>query len=300
MTLHDTWTVLGDPTQMHQILLNLAVNARDAMPNGGTLSVGVENCALDEQYVAMNHDAKPGRYVMISVSDSGTGIAPDLLDKIFEPFFTTKDLSKGTGLGLSTVMAIVKSHGGIIDVYSEPGRGTTFKIYLPAMEEFIEVQSESPEEFSFPRGNGETVLVVDDEASVLAITCQTLQAFGYRVLQATDGTEAVVIYADQQAEIAAVLTDMMMPVMDGPATIHALTKMNPDVKIIAVSGLGSHVDFNRASGARVKSFLMKPYTAGTLLKTLRAVLDEVPEIVAKIDLSNQPATTLQPTSRETR
>ena len=132
----ETWTILGDPTQVHQILLNLCVNARDAMPNGGSLTVTVENRVLDEQYAAMNIQAKPGRYVQISVTDTGTGIPPDLVDKIFEPFFTTKELNKGTGLGLSTVMAIVKSHDGIINVYSEPGKGTTFKVYLPAMEAF--------------------------------------------------------------------------------------------------------------------------------------------------------------------
>src|SRR6202041_1434246 len=127
-------TMLGDPTQLHQVLLNLCVNARDAMPNGGILSVGVESRVLDEEYAAMNIQARPGRYVMISVTDTGTGMSRDLQDKIFEPFFTTKELNKGTGLGLSTVMAIIKSHDGIINVYSEPGQGTTFKVYLPALE----------------------------------------------------------------------------------------------------------------------------------------------------------------------
>ena len=131
---NDTWTILGDPTQVHQILLNLCVNARDAMPNGGNLTIAVENCELDEQYVAMNIQAKPGRYVLFSVTDTGTGMPPELIEKIFEPFFTTKELNKGTGLGLSTVMAIVKSHEGIINVYSEPGNGTTFKVYFPAIE----------------------------------------------------------------------------------------------------------------------------------------------------------------------
>ena len=141
---NDTWTIFGDPTQVHQILLNLCVNARDAMPNGGSISIGVENCVLDEQYVAMNIPTKAGRYVQISVTDSGTGIPPAVLDKIFEPFFTTKELNKGTGLGLSTVMAIVKSHGGNVNVYSELSNGTTFKIYLPAMQ----AASGSAERFS--------------------------------------------------------------------------------------------------------------------------------------------------------
>ena len=168
----DIHTIMGDPTQVHQILLNLAVNARDAMPNGGNLSVSAENCLLDEHYAATHLDARPGRYVMISVTDSGTGIEPELMDKIFEPFFTTKELSKGTGLGLSTVMAIVKSHGGVVNVYSEPSRGTTFKVYLPVMETLAEGFLARPEESGFPRGNGETILIVDDEDSILTITGQ--------------------------------------------------------------------------------------------------------------------------------
>jgi PAS domain S-box-containing protein len=271
---NDTWTILGDPTQVHQVLLNLCVNARDAMPNGGSLTVCVENCVLDEQYAAMNIQAKAGRYVNISVTDSGTGMPPELIEKIFEPFFTTKELNKGTGLGLSTVMAIVKSHDGIINVYSEPGQGTTFKVYLPATETSSEARKEQSEAAGLPRGNGETILVIDDEASILTITGQTLQAFGYQVLTATDGADAVTVYAKHENEIAVVLTDMMMPVMDGPATIHALMRMNPAIKIVAASGLNANGGVAKVSGAGVKHFLTKPYTAGTLLKTMRAILDE--------------------------
>jgi len=271
---HDTWTIFGDPTQVHLILLNLCVNARDAMPNGGTLNISVENCVLDEQYVGMSVEARAGRYVNISVTDSGAGIPPGLLDKIFEPFFTTKELSKGTGLGLSTVMGIVKSHEGIINVYSEPGRGTTFKVYLPAMEISSEGLNEQEEEASLPRGNGETVLVVDDEVSILSITSQTLQAFGYRVLTAMDGAEAVGIYAEHKGEIAVVLTDMKMPFMDGPATIRALMRINPAIKIIAASGLNAGEDMLKVSGVSLKHSLTKPYTAGTLLRTMRTILDD--------------------------
>ena len=270
----DSWLILGDPTQVHQILLNLCVNARDAMPNGGSLNLSLENSVLDEHYVAMHAGAKAGRYVMISVADTGAGIPPGVIDKIFEPFFTTKDINKGTGLGLSTVMAIVKSHDGVINVYSEPGKGTTFKVYLPAMELSVEARKEQELQASLPRGNGETILVVDDEASILAITSQTLQAFGYRVLTAEDGADALGAYAQHRHEIAVVLTDMMMPIMDGAATIHALTKMNPGVKIIAASGLNPNGSVARVSGTVVKHFLTKPYTAGTLLKTVRAVLEE--------------------------
>jgi PAS domain S-box-containing protein len=270
-----TWTILGDPTQVHQILLNLCVNARDAMPNGGSLSVGVENRLLDEQYAAMNFQAKPGRYVMISVTDSGTGIPPKILEKIFEPFFTTKDINKGTGLGLSTVTAIVKSHEGFVTVYSEPGEGTAFKVYLPAMETGAQARDQESEIVSLPRGNGETILVIDDEISIRTITSRTLDTFGYRALAATDGAEAVAVYAENKKEIAVVITDMMMPIMDGPATIHALMRINPAVKIVAASGLNSPGGVAKASIAGVKHFLTKPYTAGTLLKTIRAILDEV-------------------------
>ena len=268
------WTILGDPTQVHQVLLNLCVNARDAMPHGGNLIIGVENTVLDEHYSAMNLQAKPGRFVKISVTDSGTGIPQEIIDKIFEPFFTTKELNKGTGLGLSTLMAIVKSHEGIVNVYSEPGKGTTFNVYLPAAETSPDAGKERPTEASLPRGKGETVLVVDDEAAILNITQRTLQAFGYKVMIASDGAEALAVYAEKKHEIAVVLTDMMMPVMDGSSLIRVLTRMNPAIKIVAASGLSTNRSGNKAPGPGVKHFLTKPYTAETLLKTLRAILDE--------------------------
>jgi len=271
---NDTWTILGDPTQVHQILMNLCVNARDAMPHGGSLTIDVENCVLDAQFSAMSPEAKPGRYVNISVTDTGSGIPPDVLDKIFEPFFTTKELNKGTGLGLSTVLAIVKSHEGIVNVYSEPGKGTTFKVYLPAMELSAQAKVNESDQTALPRGNGEIILVVDDEASILVITSQTLQAFGYQVLTATDGAEAVALYAQRRNEIAVVLTDMMMPVMGGEAVIRVLTRINPAIKIIAASGLCANVNLARVPGSGVEHFLTKPYTAGALLKTLRAILEK--------------------------
>jgi signal transduction histidine kinase len=269
----DPWTIYGDPTLLHQIFLNLCVNARDAMPNGGTLTIKVENTILDEQYSTMNRQAKPGRYVLISVTDTGIGIPPEIIDKIFEPFFTTKEMGKGTGLGLSTVIGIVKSHEGVINVYSEPGKGTTFRVYLPAIDHSSDGQKKQTQSLSLPRGNGELVLIVDDEASVLTITSQTLQAFGYRVLTATDGADAVAVYAKHQNDIAVVLTDLMMPVIDGPSTIRALLRINPSVKIIAASGLNSSRDITTFPDAPIKHFLTKPYTARTLLKTLREILN---------------------------
>ncbi len=271
-TPSDLWTIMGDPTQLHQMLLNLCVNARDAMPGGGRLTITAENRRFDEQDMLMNRQAMAGPYVMLSVTDAGMGIEPDILDKIFEPFFTTKEFGKGTGLGLSTAMAIVKSHGGLINVYSEVGKGSVFKVHLPA-EACGEAAHRKTQPVGLPRGNGETILVVDDESPVLGITSDMLLAFGYRVLTATNGVEAITIYTQHQNEIAAILTDMSMPVMDGLSTIHALKKINPDAKIIAASGLHTDESMAKAARAGIKYFLNKPSTTGTLLNILREILD---------------------------
>jgi len=271
----DLWTVMGDSTQLHQVLMNLCVNARDAMPDGGHLKISAENLPLDTQYAALNPEARPGPYVVLEVEDSGTGMPPDMLDKIFDPFFTTKPVGKGTGLGLSTCMAIVKSHGGFVRVYSELGRGTTFKIYLPAVTD-VSPEEKAAAQINMPRGKGELILVVDDEASVRQITQQTLIAFGYRAVVAADGADAVAIYAKEGEGIAAVLTDMMMPVMDGPAAIQVLHRMNPQVTIIGASGLSANSHVMQASRLGVKYFLPKPYTASALLQTLREAIDNAP------------------------
>ncbi len=266
------WIVRGDPTQLHQVLLNLCVNARDAMPNGGSLLLSTSNLMLDSQYAGMNIEARPGPYVRIGVEDTGSGMPPEVVERIFEPFFTTKELGKGTGLGLSTTLAIVKSHGGFVRVYSEPGNGTRFHIYLPAHAmASSEIEQSAPE---LPRGQDQLVLVVDDEASVRMITQQTLEAFGYRVLLAADGADAISKYALGMKDIDVVLTDMMMPLMDGPATIQVLFRLNPNVRIIAASGLNANGMVTKALHAGVKHFIPKPYTAETLLKTLQQVLVE--------------------------
>jgi PAS domain S-box-containing protein len=268
---HDLWLVVGDPTQLHQVLLNLCVNARDAMPLGGTLAISAENRILDAQYASLNLEARQGPYVFIQVEDSGMGIPADVLKKIFDPFFTTKEVGKGTGLGLSTTMAIMKSHGGFIQVSSEVGIGTKFSLYLPAQTEAF---GSAPVAIAadIPRGHGELILIIDDETSVRQITQQTLQAFGYRVVLACDGAEALSVYATQGAEIAAVLTDMTMPVMDGIAAIRVLLKMNPAVRIIGTSGLSTRGYATEAAALGVKYFLQKPYTAETLLKALKELL----------------------------
>ena len=192
---------------------------------------------------------------------------------MFDQYFSTHPPGKGTGLGLSTSLAIVKNHGGFINVDSEPGKGSTFKVYLPALEVATATVAHT-EHIQIPRGNGELVLVVDDEASVRLIMAQTLQTFGYRTVTANDGGEAVAIYQQRAAEIAVVLVDMMMPVLDGPATIRQLAQINPQLKVIAASGLEPGDTQAQANRGCVKAFLPKPYTAGTLLKTLHTILSE--------------------------
>ncbi len=206
------------------------------------------------------------------MSDTGTGIPPALLDKIFEPFFTTKELSKGTGLGLSTVIGIVTSHLGTINVYSEPGKGTTFSVFLPASIGIVDAPATPVNGDEIPRGNGETILVIDDETAILTITSKTLESYGYRVLTASDGANAVAVYAEHKNEVAVVLTDMAMPIMDGPATIRALMRINPAVKIIAASGLDVNDSASKMYQIGAKHFLSKPYTSNILLKAIKQVL----------------------------
>lgn len=268
---NDLWIISADATQMHQVLMNLCVNARDAMPEGGSISIKAENAFVDENYARMHLEAKPGRFVMISVADTGPGMSPEIQSRIFEPFFTTKEMTKGTGLGLSTALTIVKSHGGFINVYSELHKGSQFTLYLPAVDKPGAVAGPALQT-DLPLGQGELILVVDDEKSIREITRGTLETFGYTVLTANDGTEALALYADKKNEIAVVLTDMVMPFMDGPATIRALQRMNPSVRIIAASGLGVGQRAGEGALEGVAVFLNKPYTAEKLLKTLAQVL----------------------------
>ncbi len=259
----------ADATQLHQVLINLAINARDAMPDGGTLSICAENLFIDEHYARMNLDALVSPYVAITVSDTGMGMSPETLDKIFEPFFTTKDVGKGTGLGLSTVMGIIKSHGGFVKVYSEVDQGSRFKVYLPSLEGSETQLTESPEILT---GHGELIFVVDDEASIREIIEMTLLAHNYKVLVAGDGIEALAVYTQHKHEIDIVLMDMMMPEMDGLSAIRVLQKINSQVKIIAVSGLSSSDKVAAAIKCGV-TFLPKPYTIQELLKTINDVLN---------------------------
>lgn len=265
----DGSSVLGDATQLHQVIMNLCVNARDAMPNGGTLTITAKNTAISERYARMNPEAKPSAYVVITISDTGTGIPDHVRDKMFEPFFTTKPFGKGTGLGLSIAHGLVKSHDGFIEVESEVGKGSEFKIYLPAIK-----TSSRPilkkETTKASRGQGETILLIEDEPLVAQVTESILKKYGYNVVTANDGAEALSIYA-QHNEVDVAIVDQMMPNMDGRSAINELHKINPNLKIIVVSGLVENAKY--VDGTDIQAFLQKPYTIDRLLKTIRVILN---------------------------
>ncbi len=272
----DIWSIMADPTHMHQVLLNLCLNSRDAMPSGGKLSIAGLNFTADLNYAALHTGADAGPYIILEVGDTGTGIPKEVGARIFEAFFTTKEPGKGTGLGLSSVLSIVKGYDGFIEFDSQPGKGTVFHVYLPAQPEQSAEKPEAEQPESLPRGHGETVLVVDDEESVLEVVQQTLENYGYNVLTARNGEQALAAYLGNQAGIGVVLTDLMMPVMDGAATIRGLRHINPQVKVIAASGLGSDPNGNSLRDLGVKYFVSKPYTAKTILQMLHDILAEGP------------------------
>ncbi|MBV9217763.1 MAG: PAS domain S-box protein [Acidobacteria bacterium] len=269
----DLWTISADPTQIHQILMNLCINARDAMSQGGTLSLSARNIHLDENYARMHIDADPGPYVLITVIDTGTGMSKDVRQRIFDPFFTTKSVGEGTGLGLSTALTLVKSHGGFINVYSEENKGTQFSIYFPSAEAVEGTTAGRPEDAP-PTGGGETVLVVDDEENIQLIVQATLEKHGYEVLTASDGTDALAVYAQNGGGISLVLTDMAMPYMDGIAMARALRKIDPDVQIIAMSGLMSPEQIAELTSLGIETYLSKPFTADQLLTAVADTLSE--------------------------
>ncbi|MCX6902030.1 MAG: PAS domain S-box protein [Verrucomicrobia bacterium] len=271
----DLWPLVADPTQLHQILLNLCLNARDAMPDGGTLVLTAANFQADDQFAAMTTDARPGPYMHLQVSDTGAGIPPEHLEKIFDPFFTTKEVGKGTGLGLATVQRVVSGHGGLVRVHSQMGKGTTFHIYLPAAPEAIAPTAPvSPT--ARLTGHGELILVVDDECPIRRITQQTLARYGYRAVTAGDGTEAISLFAQHQTEVRAVLTDLMMPGLDGLALVKILARMAPRLPVVISTGLGrdprQHEKLAALELLGVTIVLTKPYTADERLHALHAVL----------------------------
>jgi PAS domain S-box-containing protein len=266
----DLWMISADLTQLHQVLMNLCVNARDAMAEGGTLSITAGNSILDQPFIQMSHGISSGPHVVIEIKDSGHGIPAEIRDKIFEPFFTTKDLGKGTGLGLSTVAAILKSHGGFVNLSSETGRGTSFKIYLPALPTESEKRT-TESRSALPLGNGELILIVDDEAAVRDIAALTLEAHGYRVVQAQDGADGVAAYAQRVGEIQLVISDMDMPIMNGAAMIRSLERINPSVKVLSASGLVGEPRGAQASSP-LRKVLPKPFTAEQLLHAVHDLI----------------------------
>ncbi len=264
--------VIGNGTQLHQVLLNLCVNARDAMPEGGDVELAATTATLNGHLPKGADRPVSGTYVVLSVSDTGHGMSAETVDKIFEPFFTTKAEGKGTGLGLSTVIGIAKSHNGFVEVSSKVGAGTTFKVLLPAAEAAAMPKPEQKAN-SIPMGRGEQILVVDDELSLLEITRETLEASNYRVLMAQNGAEALAIYQRRHQEIHAVITDMMMPIMDGPTAVQAMRHIDSSLKVIGVTGLGSESALPKASVLKIDAFLKKPYATIDLLASLHDILN---------------------------
>ncbi|WP_171815357.1 hybrid sensor histidine kinase/response regulator [Nostoc sp. PCC 7524] len=265
----DLWNICADGNQLHQVLMNLCINARDAMPHGGSLSIYATNLFIDETSARRYLDAQVGEYVMVSVADTGSGIAPEILERIFEPFFTTKEVGQGTGLGLSTVMGIIKHHGGFVNVESTLGKGSQFQVYLPAV---TDGQQQPVREIELPKGQGELILLVDDEKSIRETAKVLLSNYNYKVLTANNGIEAIALYVEHKAEISLVFIDMTMPDMDGLTTIRTLHRINPHLKVIASSGLPSNETIAEFSSLGVKAFLSKPYTLNELLKTFSLVL----------------------------
>ena len=266
----DLWLIEGDPTQLHQVLLNLCVNARDAMPEGGNLSLTAENFDVDEQYTTMTPGLKPGPHVLISVIDNGTGIPQHVIDKIFDPFFTTKELGKGTGLGLATALGIVKSHGGTINVYST-GKGTTFRVLLPSAAS-VSQPNEPETRVELPTGHGETILIVDDESPIREVATAVLSKSGYNVLAADDGPAALALFVQQPKEIDVVLTDLVMPIMNGLVLARTLRKMDANAKVIVSSARDADYNLSELKDIGVQESLTKPYTRETLLRTVDRVL----------------------------
>jgi PAS domain S-box-containing protein len=267
----DLGTIKADPTQLEQVLMNLAVNARDAMPQGGKITIETANVEIDETYVQQHPSARPGPYVMLSVSDTGVGIDKEIQSRIFEPFFSTKEIGKGTGLGLSTVFGIVKQSGGSIGVYSELGHGTSFKIYFPRYEEapvVIRKEEEKP-----LRGGSETILLVDDAAPLRGLTRRLLEDCGYTVLDTGDPAEALRIAGKHKGPLPLLITDVMMPGLSGPVLAERLVTTRPETRVLYSSGYADDAVFKYGMLGPDSAFLEKPFTRDDLVRKVREILD---------------------------
>jgi CheY-like chemotaxis protein len=264
-------TILADPTQINQILINLCTNAHHAMPGGGILEVGLTNVKLDEDATAQHSDLNPGPYVHLTVTDTGQGMDPEIKDRIFDPYFTTKDVGKGTGLGLSVVHGIVKNHGGGISVNSELGKGTTFGIYFPVIEMEAETETETDEKL--PTGN-ERILFVDDEESMVYVARSRLERLGYQVDAETSPVEALKLFRDIPNQFDLVITDMSMPQMSGERFVKEILKIRPDIPTILCTGYSEKIDKQKAKEMGICQYIEKPINRSVLAKSVRNVLDE--------------------------
>jgi CheY-like chemotaxis protein len=267
----DLATVHADPTQVDQMIMNLAVNARDAMPEGGKLLIETANVVVDDEYARSHLEAKPGRYVLLRVSDTGSGMGKETLEHIFEPFYTTKGPGEGTGLGLAMVYGIVQRHHGFINCYSEVGHGTTFKIYLPSVTS--ETRLDEPIVAIVPRGGTETILLVDDEELIRNLGERILTKAGYTVLTARDGKEALAIYQQEQGRIALVILDLIMPGMGGKKCLEEILAIYPQAKVLLASGHSANGLAKDAVRAGAKGYVDKPYDVHQILQMVRDVLD---------------------------
>jgi PAS domain S-box-containing protein len=268
----DLQIVYADPVQMEQVLINLAVNARDAMPAGGKLVIEAKNVSLDEEYSKSNPGVRPGDYVRLTVSDTGHGMDAETLEHIFEPFFTTKDPDKGTGLGLSMVFGIIRNHDGHITCYSKPGEGTTFEVYWPTRESIEECSEE--EMVDTPRAGTETILLVDDEEPILALGEQTLSKLGYQVITATDGESALEIYRQQKEQIDLIILDLMMPGMGGMRCLEKILVLDPHAKVVISTGYSFASSPEQNIERSPRGYLNKPFDIRDMIKVVREVLDE--------------------------
>jgi len=270
----DLKVINADAAQLEQVIMNLCVNARDAMPEGGSIIIETENVFMDDEYCKEHLGSKAGSYVMLSISDTGDGMDKETLEHIFEPFFTTKDVGKGTGLGLAMVYGIVENHDGYITCYSEPGKGTNFKIYFPVIDaEPYRIEDVKQEDLSGLKGNGETLLLVDDEDSLRELGKTILEEFGYKVILANNGESALKTYEAQKSDISIVVLDLIMPGMGGSQCLEKLLEIDPDAKVVIASGYAVNGETKRAIDAGAKGFVRKPYEVKQFLRTVREALD---------------------------
>jgi CheY-like chemotaxis protein len=296
--------VRADAGQIEQVIMNLAVNARDAMPSGGKLTIETSNVSLDEDYARLHAPLRPGNYVMLAISDTGAGMDSETQSHIFEPFFTTKG-PKGTGLGLSTVYGIVKQSGGYIWVYSEAGKGTTFKIYLPRVAELAEssAQVAAPAESDAAAPGTETILVVEDEANLRYLARQFLEKQGYRVIDAADGAVAMQIAVAHEGVIHLLLTDVIMPGMNGRELAQRISEIRPNVKVLYMSGYTENVIGRNGTLDAGVRLLQKPFTLRDLKSKVREVLDSTPfprEVAMSVHTAHAKASQQLPLSRAQR